>query len=325
MMRFEASVVSADRAVLGEGPLWDAQLGCYWWIDIELKRLHCFRSGWQRSRAWQLDQIPGAVALRRRDGLEQGGGLVAALQQGFALFEPKVTADADCWNEPEARAETPSLEQDWQLTMLGSPEPTRPENRLNDGKVDSAGRFWAGTMRIDDHMNRFTGTLYSLEPNHSIRTHWGEGTIGVSNGMAWSSDDRKFFYVDSPRRVIYSFDYEQTSGSVSNCSVAFQVPEELGYPDGMAIDVEDKLWVALWGAGRVARVCPERGRILDEVTLPVSIPTACTFGGPGLDQLLITTASIELTPAQRAAEPLAGALFAANVGVRGFAPHEFAG
>jgi sugar lactone lactonase YvrE len=180
-------------------------------------------------------------------------------------------------------------------------------------------------MRIDDHMNQFTGTLYSLEPDHSIRTHWGYGTIGVSNGMAWSSDARKFFYIDSPRRLVYAFDYQQDSGEISNCTVAFQVPDDLGFPDGMTIDEDDKLWVALWGAGRVVRVCPEQGKILAEVILPVSIPTACTFGGANLDQLLITTASIGLSESQRAQEPLAGALFVAEVGTRGFASQEFRG
>lgn len=317
--QIQAQVISDDRAVLGEGPLWDARYQGYWWIDIELRRLHFFGSGWKRSRAWQLDQIPGAVALRR------GGGLVAALQFGFGLIDPKVGTAASWLSEPAGCDEIPSLQRDWQLTLIGSPEPGRPENRLNDGKVDPAGRFWAGTMRIDDHMNQFTGTLYSLEANHAIRAHWGDGTIGVSNGMAWSSDARKFYYVDSPRRLIYAFDYEQVSGEISNCKVAFQVPDHLGYPDGITIDAEDKLWVALWGAGRVARVCPTEGRILAECALPVSIPTACTFGGPDLDQLLITTASISLTAEQRAAEPLAGALFAADVGVRGFPPHKFAG
>jgi sugar lactone lactonase YvrE len=318
-MRFKARAVSSDRAVLGEGPLWDARYQCYWWIDIEQKRLHCFRIGWPRSRAWQLDQIPGAVALR------QGGGLVAALQFGFGLIEPKAGVAASWLSEPTESAEIPNLERDWQLTMIGSPEPGRAENRLNDGKVDSAGRFWAGTMRIDDHMNQFTGTLYSLDRDHAIRAHWGDGTIGVSNGMAWSSDSRKFFYVDSPRRLIYSFDYEQDAGEVSNCTVAFQVPDDLGFPDGMTIDAEDKLWVALWGANRVVRICPKVGEILAEVTLPVSIPTACTFGGPNFDQLLITTASIGLSESQRAQEPLAGALFIAEVGTRGFAPQEFRG
>ena len=318
-MHILAEVTSADRAVLGEGPLWDPRRSCYWWIEIELRRLHCFRSGWKRSRSWQLDQIPGAVALR------QGGGLVAALQRGFALLEPKNKAEPNWLSEPETAGDIRSLEQDWQLTMLGTPEPGRAENRLNDGKIDPAGRFWAGTMRIDDHMNQFTGTLYSLEPSHDIRAHWGDGTIGVSNGMAWTSDASKFFYVDSPRRLIYAFDYEPVSGEISNCTIAFQVPEELGYPDGMTIDVENKLWVALWGAGRIARVCPIQGRILDEVILPVSIPTACTFGGANLDQLLITTASIGLSPEQQAAEPLAGALFLADVGIQGWAPHEFAG
>lgn len=318
-MQFKARAVSLDRAVLGEGPLWDASYQCYWWIDIELKRLHCFRYEWRQSLTWQLDQIPGAVALRR------GGGLVMALQFGFALLEPLSTERFSSRSTAPSCGQAGNLGEDWKLIMLQSPEPARPENRLNDGKVDPAGRFWAGTMRIDDHMTHYTGTLYSLEPNHAIRAHWGDGVIGVSNGMAWSSDARRFFYVDSPRRVIYAFDYQQDSGEISNCKVAFQVPADLGYPDGMTIDAEDKLWVALWGAGRVARVCPLQGRILDEVILPVSIPTACTFGGPNLDQLLITTASIGLSDSQRAEEPLAGALFHANVGVRGFAPHEFGG
>lgn len=318
-MRCEASAVSSDRAVLGEGPLWDGRYQCYWWIDIELKRLHCFRTEWGRSLCWQLDQMPGAVALRH------GGGLVMALQFGFALLEPHSAEGLSRLFSATHCGQARELTEDWKLTMLQSPEPGRVENRLNDGKIDPAGRFWAGTMRIDDHMNQFTGTLYSLEPNHSIRTHWGDGTIGVSNGMAWSRDARKFFYIDSPRRLIYSFDYEQVSGEISNCTVAFQVPDDLGYPDGMTIDAEDKLWVALWGAGRVVRICPSAGEILAEVTLPVSIPTACTFGGPNLDQLLITTASIGLSESQRKQEPLAGALFIAEVGTRGFAPQEFRG
>lgn len=318
-MQFAASAVSSDRAVLGEGPLWDKRYQCYWWIDIERKRLLCFRDEWKLSLAWQLDQIPGAVALR------QGGGLLMALQFGFALLEP-LSADRFLNQSTAASCDlVRDLAEDWKLTMLGSPEPNRFENRLNDGKVDPAGRFWAGTMRIDDHMTNFTGTLYSLEPSLTIRNRWGDGTIGVSNGMAWSSDGRKFYYVDSPRRLIYAFDYEQESGELTNCSVAYKVPDGLGYPDGMTIDVEDKLWVALWGAGRVARICPRQGKILDEIRLPVSIPTACTFGGPNLDQLLITTASIGLTESQRASEPLAGALFLAEVGTRGFAPHEFRG
>jgi sugar lactone lactonase YvrE len=316
-MRFVASAISSDRAVLGEGPLWDARYQCYWWIDIELKRLHCFREEWGQSLAWQLDQIPGAVALR------QGGGLVMALQFGFALLEP-LSAERFLGRSTAATGDQiRNLAEDWTLTMLQSPEPDRLENRLNDGKVDPAGRFWAGTMRIVEHMTQHTGTLYSLETDRSIRAHWGNGTIGVSNGMAWSSNARKFFYIDSPRRLIYAFDYQQDAGEISNCKVAFQVPDHLGYPDGMTIDTEDKLWVALWGANRVVRICPKAGEILAEVILPVSIPTACTFGGSNLDQLLITTASIGLSESQRAQEPLAGALFIAEVGTRGFAPHEF--
>jgi sugar lactone lactonase YvrE len=318
-IEIQAKPCSADDAVLGEGPLWDARAQLYWWIDIESRRLHCFRVGWPRSRTWQLDQIPGAVALR------QGGGLVLALQYGFATLEP---LRLKFWQELASFQEDVQIrrvDEDWRLRMIGAAEPDRPENRLNDGKIDPAGRYWVGSMRIDDHMSQFTGTLYSLEHDHTIRPRWGYGSIGVSNGMAWSRDARHFFYVDSPRRVIYRFDYDLPSGEVSNCTIAFQVPDELGYPDGMTIDVEDKLWVALWGAGRVARICPQRGEILAVVRMPVSIPTSCIFGGPGLDQLLVTTASCELSPQERIDQPLAGALFIADVGVRGIAPVEFPG
>lgn len=318
-IEFQAQPCSADKAVLGEGPLWDPRTRVYWWIDIELKRLNCFRIGWSRSKTWQLDQIPGAVALRR------GGGLMLAAQNGFATLEPLRENFWDDLSDPQMDLPGRRLEEDWRLTMIGSPEPDRPENRLNDGKIDPAGRFWAGTMRIDDHMTLFTGTLYSLETDHAITPRWGDGSIGVTNGMAWSSDARRLFHVDSPRRVIYRFDYDLASGALSNCSIVFRVPDELGYPDGMTIDVEDKLWVALWGAGRVARICPQRGVILAVVRLPVSIPTSCIFGGPGLDQLLITTATVGLSAGERAAQPLAGALFLADVGVRGTPSGEFPG
>lgn len=318
-VEYQGEPCSDDQAVLGEGPLWDPRLRLYWWIDIELKRLHCFRVGWPRSRTWQLDQIPGAVALRK------GGGLVLALQFGFATLEPLRQDLFDDLRATQTDLRVRHVTDDWHLAMIGAPEPDRPENRLNDGKIDPAGRFLAGTMRIDDHMNQSTGTLYSLERDHSIQQRWGDGNIGVSNGMAWSGDARCLFYVDSPRRVVYRFDYDLPSGAVSGCRVAFRVPDELGYPDGMTIDIEDKLWVALWGAGRVARICPQRGEILAVVRLPVSIPTSCIFGGSELDRLLITTASCELSPQERIDQPLAGALFIADVGVRGTPPVEFPG
>lgn len=294
--QIQAEHVLPAQATLGEGPIWDPRCSAYWWIDIVEKKLFCFDPTEGSNRAWELDQMPGTVVPRAR------GGLVLALQDGFGFFDP----------------------DSGRLSRLGDPETDKPDNRFNDGKCDPGGRFWAGTMRIDDHMEVFTGSLYSLETDLSIVKRLGDD-IGVSNGIVWSSDGGSMYFVDSPRREIYRFDYDLETGKIRNRTTIFRATQQLGCPDGMAIDAEDKLWVAFWGGACVARICPQTGTRLAEIRLPVSAITACAFGGRELDRLLITTASVGLSAAERQQQPLAGDLFIAEVGVSGAPQSEFAG
>lgn len=282
-------------AILAEGPTWDVALEVYWWIDIEARWLCRFDPRRQENRVWNLDQMPGCVVGRRR------GGLMMAVQHGFAEFDAEIGA----------------------LRMVADPEAELPENRFNDGKCDPAGRFWAGTMRIDDHMRQITGALYALDASGRVVKHLDD--VGVSNGLAWSGDGQRMYFIDSARYRIDVFDFDAAAGRISGRRCLFQSNERQGAPDGMAIDVEDKLWVAFWGGGCVARICPERGEVLARVAVPAAQVTSCAFGGPQLDQLLITTASIGLDAAQRAQQPGAGDLFMAYPGVAGVAPQLYAG
>ena len=147
---------------------------------------------------------------------------------------------------------------------IEDPEDHLPDNRFNDGKCDPAGRLWAGTMAIDE--SHGAGALYCLHPDLTV--HRMVPNVSVSNGLAWSLDQKTMYFVDSPTRRIVGFDYELESGSIDNARTIFDVPEGAGFPDGMTIDAEGHLWVALWNGGRVLRVDPAAGAISDEIVLP---------------------------------------------------------
>ena len=283
------------QSTLGEGPLWDPEKNAFWWIDIVEKKLHLFDPASQDNRTWQLDQMPGTVVTR------QLGGLVLALENGFARFDPTTE----------------------ETKFLGDPESDLPENRFNDGKCDPQGRFWAGTMRTENHMEQFTGSLYSLEENGEIIERLGP-QIGVSNGIVWSSDSRHMYFIDSPTRQISRFDYDPFTGEIKNRQNVFEAPEGFGFPDGMAIDSDDHLWVAFWGGSCVAKIDPSDGSISERVIVPVTAPTACAFGGPNMNQLLITTASFGLDQEAKANQPMAGDLFMAEVSATGVIPARYA-
>lgn len=286
------------QAELGEGPIWDSGLDAWWWVDILGKKLCRLTPGTEdqppTNESWDVGQMVGTVVPRA------SGGVMLAVEDGFAEFD--------------IESQT--------LTIVADPESDKPGNRFNDGKCDPAGRFWAGTMRIDESVA--SGSLYSLDVDRSMTRRLGDD-IGVSNGIVWSSDSKRMYFIDSPRRCIYGFDYELESGAISNQSIVMQTPEEIGYPDGMAIDVDDRLWVAFWGGWCVAQICPTDGKILSKIPVPAEQVTACAFGGPKLDQLLITTAQVGLSDEEKARQPHAGDLFFAKPGVAGAATVAYAG
>ena len=219
--------------------------------------------------------------------------MVLGLERGFALV--------DGWREPVRR-----LRELW----------TDPGVRMNEGGCDPHGAFYCGSMAYD--VEAGAGSLYRLDPDGTVDVVVSGVTI--SNGLAWSPDGGTAYYVDTPTQRIDAFDYEQGRG-LSGRRAVVEVSSEDGSPDGLTIDSEGCLWVALWGGGAVRRYTPD-GRLDAVVPLPVSQVTACTFGGAGLDQLYITTSRDGLATGD---QPEAGALFRLTPGVRGLPTLPYAG
>lgn len=280
-----AELILDAKVFLGEGPLWDDQQNCLWWINIFEGELHRYDPATGDDRTWSLGQQIGTVVKQK------SGGLAVALENGFYSFDPDTE----------------------QLEPVCDPESDRPGNRFNDGKCDPVGRFWAGTMEKAEENT--TGSLYCLEGNGSCRKMLSD--IAISNGIVWTSDRSTMYYIDSPTRRVDAFDYHPDTGEISNRRTAFEIPDGLGYPDGMSIDAEDRLWVALWNGWSVVRFDPQNGKLLDRIELPVANVTACAFGGPELNELYITTARKGTSDEELEKQPHAGGLFRVKVDVRG--------
>ena len=286
----EVELILNARATLGEGALWDVSEQCLHWVDIEGMKLHRFDPEARSDESWQFEHKIGTVVTR------QSGGLMVALSNGFASFDPETS----------------------QMTRIMDPESSKPNNRFNDGKCDPVGRFWAGTMSVEGEEK--AGSLYVLHPDLTVTIALREVT--TSNGIVWSVDHRTMYYIDSPTRRVDAFDYDIGSGHIRNRRGVIEVPPELGYPDGMTIDSEGMLWIAHWEGSAVVRWNPLDGSILRKVDLPVSRVTSCALGGRALKTLYITTASIGIDPEE---EPVAGGLFALEVETPGVPAVKFAG
>jgi sugar lactone lactonase YvrE len=192
--------------------------------------------------------------------------------------------------------------------------------RMNDGKCDVFGRLWAGTMPYDDRSG--VAGLYRLDGDRTLRQMLTG--VSLSNGLGWSPDNRFMYYVDTPTRRVDVFDFDVVSGELSNRRALFEVPAGRGVPDGLTVDADGCIWLALWGGGAILRFTPD-GRVDSEVRLPVTRVTSCTFGGRTLDELYITTASIELSQSELANQPYAGAIFVCRPGIDGVPGNSWAG
>lgn len=288
-------LVVDHSCLLGEGPIWDQRNKRILWLDILNGEIHQFSSIQQKHQVMKVGQPVGAVAFRT------SGGLIAALQHGFAAI--------DLENEA--------------IHMISDPESHLPSNRFNDGKCDPVGRFWAGTMDNAEEQEG-AGNLYMLNTDLSVSLKIENVTC--SNGLAWSPDHRTFYYIDTPTRQVVAYDYEAASGSIHSKRTIITIPVEEGYPDGMTIDAEGMLWVAHWDGWKVSRWNPSTGKLVDSIRLPVSRVTSCTFGGENLEDLYITTAKKGLGEIALKAQPLAGSLFVIkNMGIKGSPPSYFQG
>lgn len=276
---FPLKLVKDSKCQLGEGPLWDTRRNCLYWVDILNHALHMHDpADPHRDRVLQAEPYISSVVPRH------SGGLAVTLKDGYYALDP----------------------DSGKLTQLAAVATSSDRIRFNDGKCDPRGRYFAGTMSMSNESRQ--GSLYRLDPSLSIESIL-QG-VSISNGLAWSSDGNTLYYIDTPERSVFAFDYDLSSGLPSNRRVAIRIPNEQGYPDGMTIDTEGMLWIAHWGGGQVTRWNPETGTQLLRVQLPVSQVTSCTFGGPKLSTLYITTARTGLSEKELQKQPLAGGLFA---------------
>lgn len=280
-----------SHAQLGEGPIWDEGSGQLIWVDILAGLIHRFDPGAGADETTEVGQPVGAVASRANDGL------VLAMRDGFGVL----TAGGH-------------------IEMVAGTESQNVGNRMNDGKCDRAGRFWAGTMAFDQSPG--AGALYRLDRVHSVETM--VTGVSISNGLCWSADDRLMYYIDSPTQRVDAFDFDIASGRLANRRGLIDIPTEDGLPDGMTIDEEGHLWVAMYGKGAVRRYSP--GGDFDRmIELPASQITSCTFGGDDFRDLYITSAAQELSQQELASQPHAGALFVCRPGPVGLPANRYGG
>lgn len=291
-MRQVTCVLDA-RAVLGECPRWSVAEQALYWVDIARCQLHRFAPASGEHRTRDFAQPVGCFAFRR------SGGFVLAMKDGFALL--------DGW-EDEPRPVGPQV--------LGG----IPENRFNDGRCDSRGRFWAGTM--DGTRRLANGTLYRLDPDLTVRRM--AGGVLTANGLAFSPDDRTMYWSDTPNHVVHAFDFDAERGVIGHQRVFAAFPVGEGRPDGAAVDADGCYWSGLYEGGRVVRLSP-RGDVLEEVPVPARHCTMIAFGGPDLRTAFVTTARQGLTEAELTDLPLSGGLFSFRVDVPGLPDHDFAG
>jgi sugar lactone lactonase YvrE len=287
-----AELILDARSLLGEGPVWLPETDELLWVDIEGQRVHWLdpRTGADRSVA--VGTHVGAAIPDRV------GGLVLAFPHGLARLPA-------------------GSEQPQPLVQL-SDDPTL---RLNDAACDRRGRLFVGSMPFDESSP--TGSLYRVDPDLEVETI--AESVTISNGIDWTADDRTMFFIDTVTRRVDRFDYDIETGAATARRPFYTLPDDIeGHPDGMCVDAEGGLWVALWGGSKVLGLSPD-GRVQREIDLPTSQVTSVAFGGPELSTLYITTAATGLSPEVLAREPHAGSLFAVDVGVSGVLATPFAG
>lgn len=269
------------KARLGEGVFWHPLYQKLYWIDIENKKILILDP-----KTNQLDQH----LLPKKIGTivpEKQGSLLVALEDGVARYHTSTQElDYVC-----------KLEQD------------KPDNRFNDGKCDPQGRFWLGSMHRD--AQRPTGSLYRIDNDMTISTI--EENVRVSNGLTWSLDYRKMYYIDSPTHKVVEYDYNKETGHVSNKKVCIEIPSDKGSPDGMTIDQNGNLWIALWDGYAVGCYDPNTGQQIDKIEVPCPRPTCCAFGGASQDLLYITSAYHELSEETLNKYPDSGCVFVAEM------------
>jgi sugar lactone lactonase YvrE len=280
----------ATQCILGEGPYWHARRKSFFLVDIEKGTQFEYSQLSGKIKTWNFKhRLSLALEAKETDHM------ILALDLKIARFNLKTE------------------ELEWLVIV----EKGLPLNRCNDGKCDAEGRLWVGTMS-----RMFTagaGSFYSIDRNLKVQKHLDQ--ITISNGMAWSGDNKTLYYIDSPTQQVNAFHFDLKNGEIRFDRTVIEIPTEMGTPDGMCIDQEGKLWVAHYGGFGVYRWDPVSGKLMEKIELPVPNITSCTFGGENLGTLLVTTARENLNETQLLEHPLSGDVFLIQTNTKGFLPN----
>lgn len=278
--------------LLGEGVIWNPEDQTVYWVDAFGPKVHRYDPATQQVSSWTMPEVIGSLVFDRH------GSIVAGLASGFY----RVSLD------PLA------------LTPIINPHKCQ-EMIFNDGKCDRRGRYLVGTM--DPNIKPNAGTMWRLESD--LTCDVVDTGFTIPNGLAWSPDDRVMYAADTPKEVVYAYDYDIETGRAGNKRVHISTADRKGRVDGATVDQESCYWAAMVHEGAVCRFSPD-GREIAKIELPVQHPTMCTFGGPNLDWLFVVTARKFLDPSAQQRQPDAGSLFIVrDLGVAGIAEPFFAG
>lgn len=281
----EVTLAYKTEAKLGEGAIWNYKTNELYWIDIEGKSLNIYNPKTNNNRILKTPSRIGTVVPTNNNDV------LIALEDGVYKMNLKT--------------EESTVFLDMKNHLINQ--------RLNDGKCDPSGRFWVGSM--DFNQEKGKAKLFNINTNKNLEIKVDNVTI--SNGIVWTSNKKTMYYIDTPTSQIKAYDYDNGTGKISNERIAVQIPEALGYPDGMTIDEENMLWVGMWNGNAVIRFNPKTGKVLQKIKVPAHNITSCAFGGDNLETLYITSARIDMNKEELKKYPLAGSVFKVNPGVKG--------
>jgi sugar lactone lactonase YvrE len=291
-MTDKADLVLKTEATLGEGPVWDCKTSQLYWVDIVNKIVNCYDPKLAKNSTFDIGQDVSCIVPR------ESSGFILGVREGIASVDANI--------------------DDFKIVVEKKAEGIR----FNDGKCDPAGRFWAGT--IADDVKEGTASLYCL--NTDLHLDLKIPKVTISNGLAWTADHKKLYYIDTPTRQVVSYDYDIADGNIENKKVIIEIDQQMGFPDGMTIDEKGILYVAMWEGGKVVRINPITGVLLDSIEVPgANLVTSCTFGGVNLDELYITTARLGLSDSDLKEQSNAGSLFKVCPGAKGLPAFAFRG
>lgn len=278
------------KHMLGEGPTWDERNQRLFWVDIIGKTLQSYSVQTDHLQAWSFSEFVTTVVPINKEKV------IMTMHNGVYIFN-LITEE---------------------LALLAKPIDNL-DIRFNDGKCDANGRLWAGTMGV--HGQKDKGKLYCFSSDGSMEEKVSPVTI--SNGLAWNKENDVMYYIDTPKKRVAAYDFDLQTSEVALRDYVIIIPEGEGAPDGMTIDEEGMLWIAHYGGWKVSRWDPSTGNQLDEISVPCSNVTSCTFGGKGLNELFITTARQGLEEEELKKQPYAGGIFRVETNIRGGTSYRF--